>query len=163
MKPNNAQSVQLHGFADASEKAHGSCLFLRWQLEDGSWKCTFVAAKANVTPVKAQTIPRYELMGCTLLSRLTKNVLNAMRYEIENVVLWTNGTTVLSWIHSNSKDFKSFVQVRVDEIRRTFDPEIWRCVPSLLNLADKLSKGTLCTQDSRSRRLDEGSHIFKKQ
>ena len=146
LKPHgDISDLQLHGFADASEEAYGACVFLRWCV-DGEVKCTLVAAKSNVTPLKAHTIPRYELMACVLLVRLFSTLKEALRYKTAKTVLWSDSTTALSWINSQSRDYKPFVQVRISEIQRTFDPNLWRYVPSADNPADELSKGISAKQ-----------------
>ena len=39
-KPDNVVGLpEIHGFYDAGEKAHGSAMFLRWKLDDGSHTC----------------------------------------------------------------------------------------------------------------------------
>ena len=45
---------------------------------------SFVVSKTPVSPVKAQTIPRLELMSALLLARLVTNVADSLapRYEL---------------------------------------------------------------------------------
>ena len=48
---------------------------------------------------------------------------------------------VLAWLRSESSLLKPFVGVRVAEIQETWDPNLWRHVPTKLNPADDLSRG----------------------
>ncbi|XP_046810021.1 uncharacterized protein LOC124420605 [Lucilia cuprina] len=51
---------EIHGFADASQRAFGCCIYYR-VLENGSYKTTLLIAKSKVAPIKAQSLPRLEL------------------------------------------------------------------------------------------------------
>ena len=38
LKPDNAVRMpEIHGFCDKGEKAYGSAMFLRWNLDEGSY------------------------------------------------------------------------------------------------------------------------------
>jgi hypothetical protein len=52
------------------EDNESSVIFLRWELEDGSFYCVPVIIKPFVAPVKKKSIPRLELLGCLALSRI---------------------------------------------------------------------------------------------
>ena len=72
-------SIKLIGFSDASLVAYGCCIYLRYVSESGRTKISFVASKSRVAPLKRkETIPRLELLGNLILSRLVINVLNAL-------------------------------------------------------------------------------------
>ena len=57
-------------FSDASNEAFGSCAYARWQKSNKWYDVRFIAAKSRVTPLKRLTIPRLELQGAVLASRL---------------------------------------------------------------------------------------------
>jgi hypothetical protein len=43
LKPNNAiGSPEVHGFSDGGEQAFGGVIYLRWKLDDGSYRCVAV-------------------------------------------------------------------------------------------------------------------------
>ena len=48
--------------------------------------------KTRVAPLKQLTIPRLEILGCLLLSRLVKDVMVALkdRVSVENMVFWSD-------------------------------------------------------------------------
>ena len=60
------RQVQLHGFGDVSPKGYGSCVYLKAQMSNGDFVSTLVIAKAREAPLKCQTLPRLELLGCLL-------------------------------------------------------------------------------------------------
>ena len=67
-----------------------------------------------------QTIPRLELLSSLLASRLTESVKKAMG-EIKSIDLttyWSDSTVVLSWIRNSNKEYKQFVENRLQEIRK---------------------------------------------
>ncbi|XP_068734548.1 uncharacterized protein [Montipora capricornis] len=55
------QSVPLHGFADASERAYGGVVYLRVELTDGTMFTELVTSRTRVAPINGDTIPRLEL------------------------------------------------------------------------------------------------------
>ena len=51
------QSVQIHGFADASERAYGAVVYLRVELTDGTVFTELVTSRTRVAPINGDTIP----------------------------------------------------------------------------------------------------------
>ena len=75
-------SYELHGFSDASEKAYGCCLYLKCVTKNNFISTSLVASKSRVAPYKNKiTIPRLELLGNLILSRLILTVLNSFKRE----------------------------------------------------------------------------------
>ena len=68
------QSVQLHGFADASERAYGAVVYVRVELTDGNVFTKLVTSRTQVAPINGDTIPRLELLGTLVLARLINSV-----------------------------------------------------------------------------------------
>ena len=61
--------------------------------------------------------------------------------EISKSVCWTDSKAAWYWIIQSDKDWKQFVQHRVDEIRRLVPVECWNHCPGVDNPADILSRG----------------------
>jgi hypothetical protein len=135
-------SPQLHGFSDAGELGYGGALFLRWELADGRFTSRFVAAKALVAPLKKKTIPRLELMGCLVLSRLAAEIERILMIDLVEK-FWCDSTTALSWIKSSPAEFKPFASVRVAEIQENQPTAVWNYINSEANPADALTRGRL--------------------
>ena len=141
LKPSNSiGEPELHVFSDASGVAYGAAAYLLWNSSDGP-HVQLVLAKARVAPLKQTTIPRLELMGALLAARLARTVVEDFKRKPVEVTLWTDSKVVLHWIRSESTTFKAFVGIRVSEIQTTWDPSLWRHVPSKLNPADDLTRG----------------------
>jgi len=128
-------------FSDASEDAFGTCSYVRWQLSNGEYDVRFIAAKSRVAPLKRLTIPRLELQGAVLASRLCKTIVEESRFQFEKVILFLDSQIVLAWIRSEARRFKPFVSARVGEIQTNTDPAQWKHIPGELNVADDVSRG----------------------
>ena len=124
-----------------SEDAFGSCAYARWQLSSGEYDVRFIAAKSRVAPLKILTIPRLELQGAILASRLCKTIVDESRFQFEKVILFLDSKIVLAWIRSEARRFKPFVSVRVGEIQTNTDPSQWKHIPGEMNVADDVSRG----------------------
>ena len=143
---NEVKSLQLHCFADASEKAYGAVVYMRVEYESRV-ECEIVASKTRVAPLDKQTIPRLELLSNLTASTLVKSVSQALEnvVRVDDVVNWTDSMISLWWIRNTDKEYKQFVENRVSEIRRNAPPEQWRYCPTSENPADVASRGIKAT------------------
>ena len=127
-----AESIghQLHGFFDASESAIAAVVYLRTTYNDGyNPDVTLVTSKSRVaSPVPERpSVPRLELQGAVLLSRLIDTIQMCLPFYTEKCY-WTDSMTALAWI-SNYRHWKQFVRNRVNEIRKLTCVENWRHCP----------------------------------
>ena len=137
------KNIELHGFSDASERAYGCCVYLKFVTKNNFISTSLVAAKSRVTPCKQKlTIPRLELLGNLILSRLIVTALNAFKDEIDisSIYAWSDSKVSLAWIKSISKEFQTFVQNRVVKIRKNLSFEKWNYCPTTVNPADLLTR-----------------------
>lgn len=133
-------SVQLHTFVDASEEAYCCTSYFRCELRNGSVVCNIVSAKTKVAPLKPLSIPRLELQAAVLGVRLAKFIKDNHSIAIEKKVFWSDSTTVLAWIQSDSRRYRQYVSCRIGEILTLSECSEWRWVPSKLNVADEGTK-----------------------
>ena len=62
-KDATVDSMQLHGFCDASEDAYTGVVYIRVQERGGNVHSSLVISNTKVAPIKQLTIPRLELCG----------------------------------------------------------------------------------------------------
>ncbi|XP_053686708.1 uncharacterized protein LOC128736255 [Sabethes cyaneus] len=132
-------NVEAHLFVDASELACAAVLYLRL-VNNNKVRCTLVAAKTKVAPLKPVSVPRLELQAAMIGVRMLDKVLLSLDIPVIRRFLWSDSSTVLSWLRSDSRRFHQFVAVRVGEILSTTSVDEWRYVPSKLNAADAATK-----------------------
>ena len=134
-------SMQLHGFADASETGYGAVVYARILHQDATITVTMVAAKARVAPKKSVTIPRLELLGSLMLSKLLPKIASILQVEEANTYYWIDSQIVLAWIQKDPQQLKTFVQNRVSAIQSATHKSRWNYVRTHQNPADHASRG----------------------
>ena len=132
--------LQLHGFCDASVDAYAAVVYLQVTYSDNS-VTRILASKTRVTPLKAQTIPRLELLSAVILTRLVTTIRDCLSsLKIVKLFLWTDSMVALCWLHS-SKLCRQYVSSRINEINQLTSKEVWHHCPGSLNPADLPSRG----------------------
>ena len=146
------RGVEIHGFCDSSGKGYGACVFVRVVCDHGV-SVKLWTSKCRLAPVKELSIPRLELMACLLLSRLVASVRVAVESEVKIVKLfcWTDSQIALWWIRQVNKEWKVWVQNRVEIIRDNVDCNNWFHVPTTVNPAD------ICTRECSVAKLKDCS------
>ncbi|CAM4607621.1 unnamed protein product [Leuciscus chuanchicus] len=143
---------QIHVFCDASEQAYGSVAYLRTENPHGVVQVAFVTARSRVAPKEQQSIPCLELCAALTGAQMARILKSELTLSIQRVVLWSDSTTVLKWLQSESCRFKVFVGTRVAEIQDLTEGDTWRYVDSAQNPADDITRGKpldTLTPDSR--------------
>ena len=137
----STQSRELHGFADASERAYAAVIYLRTVDAQGQVRSQLVTSKTKVAPLKKVTLPRLELCAAALLSRLMSVTRESMGLESVATHLWSDSTITLDWIRGHSSWWKTYVANRVAAIQRELPDAQWHHVSGLENPADCASRG----------------------
>ncbi|XP_048484735.1 uncharacterized protein LOC125490228 [Plutella xylostella] len=135
------KSIEMHTFSDASQVAYGTCIYLRSINDNGEVSVKLLCAKSKVSPIKPTTMPRLELCAALLASKLTKAVIDSLRYKPTRIVHWCDASIVIGWINSDLTKLKVFVANRIREIRELTQASAWRYVPTSANPADLISRG----------------------
>lgn len=124
--------LELHCFTDASTKAYAAVVYI--VTKNGR---AFLIGKSRVAPIKDQDnlkIPRLELLGVLIGSRLLKYTVRTLQININKLFLWTDSQIVIDW-HNSNKLLPPFVARRVEEIKQNKHLTL-RYVPTELNPAD---------------------------
>ena len=148
---NTSVRYRLYGFCDASTMAYAAVIYLGEEGEHGM-SLSFVVAKTRVAPIKPQTIPRLELLSALLLARLISTVSESLRSRLPLLPpkCFTDSRVALCWIVGLDKDWKPFVQNRVNEIRESVPVSSWSHCPGMLNPADLPTRGLTTEELSRN-------------
>ena len=157
--PVTEQSV--HTFTDASEQAYGAVSYLRVLCEDGTVSVSFVAAKTRITPLRAVSIPRLELLAAHLGLQLSQKIAVPLHIPVEQHTFWTDSMNALYWIRGDSRRYKPFVANRVGEIQSKTCPTQWRHVPGQQNSADDCSRGLRASELNSDSRWFRGPHFLR--
>ncbi|XP_062287006.1 uncharacterized protein LOC133992303 [Scomber scombrus] len=147
---------ELHVFCDASEVAYGSVAYLRTEDRQGNVQVSFVLARSRVAPKRALSMPRLELCAALTGAQLSRLLHNELTLEIKNTVLWSDSSTVLMWLQSESCRFKVFVGNRIAEIHELTEGLCWRYVDSGSNPADDITRGKTLLELARPNRWSQG-------
>lgn len=146
----------VHIFCDASERAYGSVAYLSTEDYQHNTQIAFLAARSRVAPKRQLSIARLELCGALTGAQLGAVLKRELTLEIHHFVYWTDSTTVLAWLQSDSCRYKVFVGVRVSEIQELSDPGSWHYVDSSTNPADDITRGLTLTQLTQDNRWRQG-------
>ena len=135
--------IQLLGFADASEKAFGACVYIRSQNNDNQVEVQLLTSKSRVAPLLTESIPRLELCAALLLSQLIEKVITAIKIPFDGIILWSDSTIALSWMLTEPYKLKTFIAIRVYKIQHIKSNHniVWKHVSSSDNPADLVSRG----------------------
>ena len=157
------QSVQLHHFCDASEFGYGAVTYLRIVDDKDAVHCSFVLGKSRVTPLKAVSIPRLELMAAVVSIKLNCLVCDEIEYPIHDTVYWADSRTVLQHTPNESRRFQTFIANRLAMIHDESSPHQWRHVDTLSNPADIVSRGAKGSETEKLQQWLQGPAFLWKE
>ena len=152
----DAVTREVHIFADASEQAYGAVAYLRTATKEGRIHLSFILARSRVAPKRVHSIPRLELCAALVAAQLSSLLIKELTLEVAHITLWSDSTTVLTWLHSQSCRFKVFVGARVAEIQELTEDCTWRYVDSEQNPADDLTRGKTLQELKDPNRWSQG-------
>lgn len=95
-------------------------------------------------------------------AQLAKVLQEELTLPIKDFTFWTDSTTVLSWLRSESCHFKVFVGTRVAEIQDLTEGESWRYVASAYNPADDITRGKPLSELTVQSRWGQGPTFRQK-
>lgn len=154
---------ELHVFGDASEAAYGAVSYLKSYDAEGIPCTSLVYARSKVAPVKKVTTPRLELLAAEMSAKVAKYVMQELQLKNLELFLWTDSLITYYWVKGTSKQYKTFVSNRVQNIQQITDPENWGWCPGASNPADLVSRGMKLKELSTSELWLHGPSWLKKE
>lgn len=139
----NKQNWELHGFCDASLDAYSAVVYCRNINTDNIVSVTLVAAKTRVAPLKVLPLPRLELCGALLLTRLINKIKISLQESDIRIFAWTDSSIVLHWLSAPPKKWSVFIGNRTSEILTSIPAKFWNHVRSASNPAEVATCGML--------------------
>ncbi|KAJ0169482.1 hypothetical protein K1T71_015069 [Dendrolimus kikuchii] len=134
--------MELHAFADASMSAYAGCVYLRVIDKNSVVFVNLLTAKTKVAPIeKEMSVPRLELSGAVIATKLLSEVAEVMNIPKDNQYAWTDSTVVLAWLKGPACKWTTFVSNRVSVILTMTDYEQWGHVATHMNPSDCASRG----------------------
>ena len=134
--------VQLFGFCDASQQAYGAVVYSKITTLTNKPIISLLLAKSKVAPIKmVKSLPKLELCGALLLTKLLEKVTNALKWENPTIHAWSDSMVALAWLKGDPNRWEPFVANRVAQIQKTSNSIQWRHVKGTDNPADIVSRG----------------------
>ena len=156
-------------FSDGAFPAFSANIYLQWQVLcchdlqqcpecPEAFQASLLWAKARVTPVTGFTVPRSELSGVVLGSRMALTTVKALQSESsmlpKGVIMLADSMCSISAVDTTARVLKPFFNNRVSEIlenisemRKFCEVEDIFHVPGDLNPADLSTRGTAKVSD----------------
>lgn len=95
LKTSSEAKIQLIGFSDSSQIAYGAVFYVRVEHPNGQIDSLLLNSKSRIAPLKPVTIPRLELAGAELLSKLLVETRATMDYSKVEYWLFVDSSAVL--------------------------------------------------------------------
>ena len=80
------KSISLHTFVDASQCAYGGVVYVRCEYDTKTVSVILAAAKTKVAPLQSVSIPRLELMGAHLGSKLAHSIAGVLSIPKQHMI-----------------------------------------------------------------------------
>ena len=167
-RPQNAtgERPMVVGFGDGGRPGFGGNVYLQWAVKCehdgqcggvGDYDANLCMSKCRVCPMRGYTVPRSELCGALLVSRLMLAVVTALCRLDEapaSAVMILDSRCVISALEMTSSKALPFFQNRLAEIHENLETVAKRCevepvqwVQTDLNPADLQTRGTAALRD----------------
>ena len=102
--------LNIHTFTDASESAYALAVYAHRVYESGDVTVRLIASKSRLAPLKAVSIPRLELIGALISTRLTMQVCTALKVSSHEVTYWVDSVNIGYLIPDQCREYKPFIR-----------------------------------------------------
>ena len=139
-KQHVSRPKELHVFCDASNGAYGAAVYLRTFDGEDAASVHLLYSKSRLSPIKAATVPRLELLAVLIGTRMVKFLKKELPFALNETHVWSDSQCVLGWLRNSTKTKPTFVENRLREIRQQ-QLMVFGYVSSAENPADLPSRG----------------------
>lgn len=129
---------EFHGFCDASQRAYATTANIPVIGQDGNVSVHLLVAKTRVAPVKVVSLPRLELCGAVLLTRLVIKFLLLFKWML--MLLFIRGRTPKLFL-PGWWGWKCFVANRVSKVHQNLPSARWSHISRSESPSDLASRG----------------------
>ena len=138
-------TMELYLFCDASLEATAAVAYIKTTSKQGT-TIRFRMGKTRVAPLCQTTVPRLELQAALYAARLKKTIEDEMDFKFDKIFLWSDSTTVLSWIKNFKLKHKLYIGNRIAKIRDLTSTNQWNYVNTKDNPAHQGTRGVKVTE-----------------
>lgn len=165
LRPEDAieENPVLVVYTDSSQMAYACVAFYSWLCANGKRKSCLVKAKARPIPKNGPIlyrIPRAELMGVVLGSRMAKFIVQSSSYTFTRIFMITDSTIVLGQLMHEPCRFDTWVANRIDEVQQITNIDDWYFTRSENNIADIATRGALPEDIGKDSRWQNGAEFM---
>lgn len=126
----------------------------------GEIDVSFLLTRSRVTLKKQLSMPQLEQRAALTGAQPTSVLHNGLTRPIHRIILWSDSTTSLHWIRSESCHNKVFVGTRVAEIQSLSKVSSWRYRDSANNSANDITRGKILQELSKPHCWHLGPHFL---
>lgn len=160
LSTNKDSKVEVHGFADASQKGYAAAVYLKC-INENTVSVSLIFSKTKVAPLKTISLPRLELMASVMLANMVNHFKGIVKHSDYSYHYWSDSQIALAWIHDDPHKRAVFVSHRVSEIQQISDSSQWRYVCTSENPADLGTRGISPSQLKESNLWWHGPEFLK--
>ena len=104
-------------FSDGAVLAYGAVAYVRWKLKKGGFWCRIIMAKCKLAPKHILSIPRMELNGAVLGTRIKNFLIKETNLQFSQIFHFVDSSTVLGYVQKEYGSFKPYEGIRIAEVQ----------------------------------------------
>ena len=109
-------------------------------MSNVKFACRLAVAKCRIAPKKKTSLPRLELNGAVMATRLKCFLCEHLRYAFEKVYFIGDSRVVHAMLKRDSYGFNTYAGLRVGEVQESSKTDEWHWIEGELNVADFVTR-----------------------